>query len=161
MSRRKGRGPTPPKQWVEMRPAAYIPPADPELARLHLESRGGEPPELWKNDRYTVAVERYDDSQDVRYLSIRRNDRKAAHDWRDFQRIKNDIAGVEAEAVELYPAESRLMDTANQYHLWVMPRGVRWPIGFDIPRTVSGAAEATPYGAAQRDPDDQGATTPC
>lgn len=151
MARRKGRGPTPPKAWVEMRPATYIPPADPVLARLQLADRDGEPPELWMNDRYTVAVERWPGTDDVRYLSIRRNDRKPAHDWRDFQRIKNDIAGDEAEAVELYPAESRLMDTANQYHLWVAPRGVQFPIGFDIPRTVSGADDATPYGAKQRE----------
>jgi hypothetical protein len=29
----------------------------------------------------------------------------------------------------LYPAESRLMDNANQYHLWAAPPGVQWPIG--------------------------------
>jgi len=29
------------------------------------------------------------------------------------------IVGEEHEAFEVYPAESRLVDTANQYHLWV------------------------------------------
>ena len=54
------------------------------------------------------------------HLSIRRLDREAVHDWRDFQRIKNELVGPEHEAVELYPAESRLMDTANQYHVWAL-----------------------------------------
>jgi hypothetical protein len=36
------------------------------------------------------------------------------HDWRDLQRIKNQLVGPECEAVELYPAESRKVDTANQ-----------------------------------------------
>ncbi|MGH3430252.1 MAG: DUF7694 domain-containing protein, partial [Mycobacteriales bacterium] len=43
----------------------------------------------------------------VRHLSIRRQDRQAARDWRDFQRIKTEIAGPDTEAVELFPAEGR------------------------------------------------------
>jgi hypothetical protein len=39
--------------------------------------------------------------------------------WRDLQRIKNDLVGPECEAVQLFPAESRLVDTSNQYHLYV------------------------------------------
>ena len=33
------------------------------------------------------------------------------------------------EAVELYPAESRLVDNANQWHLWCVT-GFRFPFGF-------------------------------
>jgi hypothetical protein len=33
--------------------------------------------------------------------------------------------------VELFPAESRLVDTANQYHLWVMADAeYRFPFGY-------------------------------
>jgi hypothetical protein len=47
------------------------------------------------------------------------------------QAIKNGIVGEECEAVELYPAESRLVDTANQYHLWALPSDLmRFPFGF-------------------------------
>src|SRR5262249_13701026 len=53
------------------------------------------------------------------HLAIFRNDRQPVHDWRDLQRVKNDICGPEAEACEIYPAESRLCDRANTYHLWV------------------------------------------
>lgn len=52
------------------------------------------------------------------YLSIKRLDREPINDWRAMQKIKNSIVGPEWEAVEIYPAESRLVDTANQYHLW-------------------------------------------
>ena len=52
------------------------------------------------------------------YLSIKRLDREPINDWRAMQKIKNAIVGKEWEAVEIYPAESRLVDTANQYHLF-------------------------------------------
>jgi len=34
------------------------------------------------------------------------------------------------EAIELYPSESRLMDTANQYHLFVFPENYLIPFGW-------------------------------
>ena len=74
---------------------------------------------------------------DMIWLSIKRHDREAFHDWRIFQRIKNELVGVENEAVEIYPAESRKVDTANQYHLWVIKEpGIRFPFGFDDGRVV-------------------------
>jgi hypothetical protein len=52
-------------------------------------------------------------------------------DWRHFQRVKNEIVGSECEAVELYPAESRLTDTTNKYWLWaVADPTFRFPIGY-------------------------------
>jgi hypothetical protein len=52
------------------------------------------------------------------HLSIKRLDKEPIHDWRDLQEIKNMLVGKQYEAVELYPAESRRVDSANQYHLW-------------------------------------------
>jgi hypothetical protein len=68
---------------------------------------------------------------EVTWLSIKRRDRApvGVERFRDFQEIKNQLIGPEAEAVELYPAESRLVDTCNQYHLWVVS-GVFFPFGF-------------------------------
>ena len=69
----------------------------------------------------------------MKWLSIKRIDRKPIGDerFRDFQRIKNELVGPECEAVELYPAESRLVDTANQYHLWaVVEPAHQFPFGF-------------------------------
>jgi len=87
---------------------------------------------VWKNDVYTVAIR---DSEygfiPLKHLSIRRNDRETIHDWRDLQTIKNMLVGPEREGIEIYPAESRLVDTANQYHLWVFPIDDSLGIGFD------------------------------
>jgi hypothetical protein len=88
---------------------------------------------VYINSRYQVAVFRDRDLTDgVRayHLSIKRVDGAAIHDWREFQRIKNELVGDEAEGVELYPAESRLVDGANQYHLFCVLGGT-WPLGFD------------------------------
>ena len=73
--------------------------------------------------------------EQIRYLSIKRHDKEAVKDWRDFQDIKNQLCGEDSEAVELFPSETRLVDTANQYHLWVFPKGYILPFGM-IARAV-------------------------
>lgn len=107
---------------------------------------------ILKNNRFQVIVhpvKNDDDKVVLVHLSIRRLDRKPLRDWREFQRIKNEICGPEHEAVELFPAESRLVDQANQYHLWVLPPGVRFPFGFDAGRQVD-YSTAESIGAVQR-----------
>ena len=94
-----------------------------ELMRLNqIAAEFGVTPEdeVWLNSRYQVNVRHcYCDRDFVAHLSIKRIDKSAIHDWRELQRIKNEIVGPENEALEIYPAESRLVDTSNQYHLWV------------------------------------------
>lgn len=87
--------------------------------------------EVWANDIYDCQV-RYleNDHSGALHLSIKRFDRMIVRDWRHLQSIKNEIAGSEREAVELFPAESRLVDGANQTHLWVFPIGQAVPLGF-------------------------------
>jgi len=106
--------------------------------------------ELWINNRYTVIKRYMGDGEfgPLYHLSIRRNDRGVARDWRDFQRIKNELVGPEAEGVELYPAESRLVDTANQYHLWVLEKA-RMPFGWNQ-RLVTDAGSQLCPDAVQR-----------
>jgi len=41
--------------------------------------------------------------------------------WLEAQRIKNDIAGTSATAVEVYPPQGEVVDDADAYHLWVLP----------------------------------------
>ena len=65
------------------------------------------------------------------HLSFKRNDRAAVRDWRHFQAIKNEVAGPEREAVEIYPPESQLVDAANEYHLWVAPENAWLGMGFE------------------------------
>ncbi len=91
------------------------------------------------------------DLGDVAWLSIKRRDRDVIRDWRELQAIKNAIVGPEHEGFELYPAESRLCDTANQFHLFVfMQTTVRMPVGFAV-REVAGAEAAKAVGATQRE----------
>ncbi|HJZ57258.1 MAG TPA: hypothetical protein VKE74_19975 [Gemmataceae bacterium] len=105
-------GPSPTGEWEPLGPVG-------------LEEGGIE---VWTNDLYTVRMSRH--AAPLQYhLAICRNDRQPIHDWRDLQRIKNDLCGPEAEACEIYPAESRLCDRANTYHLWVLPPGVRFAFG--------------------------------
>lgn len=88
------------------------------------------------NDTYQVAI---DDNPsitsthwpDMYCLSIRRLDREVIRDWRDLQEIKNLLIGKEHEGFELFPAESRLVDSANQYYIFVFkdPK-MRLPFGF-------------------------------
>jgi len=91
---------------------------------------------VYKNDTYQVSMR--DLGEDFVHLSIKRIDREPIHDWRDLQAIKNELVGEECEGIELYPAESRLVDTANQYHLWVAKKSTfRFPFGFDSKRVVT------------------------
>lgn len=75
--------------------------------------------EAWGSDRYDVLVRRHPDGRV--HLSIKRNDRSPIRDWRHLQQIKNEILGPETAAVEVFPPESQLVDSANEYHLWHTP----------------------------------------
>ena len=112
----------------------------------------------WKNDVYTVIVRQGQDMppeynpqgmHNLVWISFRRNDRKPITDWRDKQEIKNQMLGAECEAVEIYPAESRLNDTANQYHMFGFnsPK-VQFPFGL-VNRLVTedtvGNSEQRPF----------------
>lgn len=92
------------------------------------------------NNLYQVNIrEEYNDfvEGNVVQLLIKRRDKHPIHNWRHFQQIKNELVGPENEGIELYPAESRLIDTANQYHLWVIADPTkRIKIGYDEGRLV-------------------------
>jgi hypothetical protein len=106
------------------------------------------PAAAWQNDRYLVLV--FERENGVTELSIRRQDRDYPRDWRHFQRIKNEILGPEREACELFPAESRLVDGANQFHLWALPEGERFPFGYNDGRSVVDANDPRTAGIGGR-----------
>ena len=116
--------------------------------------------EHWMNDIYLCSVDRYKVEEDAKRppiharVAITRHDKAAVHDWRHFQKIKNDIFGENCEAVELYPDESRLMDTANTYWLYVFIPDYRLPFGQQI-RQVEDADFAGTTGAVQRPFDEE------
>ena len=83
------------------------------------------------------------------------------HDWRHFQRIKNELCGPEREAIELYPAESRLVDTNNQFHLFVFEAEMTLPLGY-VKRDVADDVGGTSHQQRPFDdpPDDLNALGP-
>ena len=90
--------------------------------------------EIWVNDKYQVNGDRdYTGPTGAKFVwwSIKTHDSQPAHDWREYQQIKNEIVGPQSAAFEVYPAEERLVDTANQCHLWVCASPVtRTPVGW-------------------------------
>lgn len=98
---------------------------------------------LWFNSHYTVHRHLLEGTMEgAIHLSIRHNDRRAVRDWRHFQRIKNELAGKEREAIEIFPPESQLVDTANQYHLFVLPVGVSTPFTWNQGRHVDSTGQS-------------------
>ena len=93
--------------------------------------------EAWINTFYRVEVFR-DGAEIIRCLKIYaadevydpgNGDMRFRHNWEHMQQIKNDIAGEDAECFEVYPAQSRVVNTDNVYWLFVMPPGQRLPVG--------------------------------
>lgn len=132
--------------WKPLVPAA--------LHRQGVPVEPGPNTDAWVNDQYIVhrrTITSDNEGQPPMFhLSIRNQDHGARHDWRDFQRIKNQLAGEEYEGVELYPAESNKMDTANQFHIWAFPfhLGIGWEERMVTDHDVSSTHEP---GAVQRD----------
>ena len=69
------------------------------------------------NSRYQVLVN-FDDAPGwppMIHLRIKAHDKRCVRDWRDMQRIKNEIGGTEAEGGEREPEEGRLGDEGNEF----------------------------------------------
>lgn len=131
-------------RWKPLEPATVLPPSralvdqtmrdyscDENRARVLLDAYQ-KTCRMFRNDLYQVQVRQLDGGG-LFHLNIRRLDgAPIIRDWRHFQQIKNEILGPECEAVELYPAESRKVDTSNKYHLWgYADPAKRWTVGFD------------------------------
>jgi hypothetical protein len=63
------------------------------------------------------------------YLKVRRQDKKDGITWDQLQTAKNLIVGSDALAIEVYPPNDRLVNSANVRHLWVIPHKVAVLIG--------------------------------
>ena len=96
------------------------------------------PTHVYYNDLYDVQVFH---RLPFIHLHISRVDGLPCTNWEHFQQIKNEIVGPECEAAELFPAESRLINEGNEYHLWVHadPR-FRFPVACG-PRSVTAKIE--------------------
>lgn len=94
--------------------------------------------EHWDNSVYQVNCRRFQDGWPLGdgpwvEIGIAHAYGEAAHDFRDMQNIKNDICGPEWEALEVFPAESRLIDPSNYYYLYCVER---LPFGRFVGRTI-------------------------
>ena len=145
--------------WVSERSIpAHVRPWRPFAETIPLSPSGTPDSEVLKgteqffaNSHYLVFVRAMEsDNLEVphgMHLSMRTVENDTRHDWREMQRVKNELAGPDWEAVELYPAESRVVDAANQYHLWCVP--FRIGMGFEG-RFVRDADDPFSNGARQR-----------
>jgi len=104
--------------------------------------------DVWMNNRYQVRRRPAGTINGgvLTVLSIKRNDKKPIRNWRDLLWIKNQLCGDECEAVEVFPAMSKLVDTSNQYWLWVLPEGMSFGFGLgnDTPVIVDGDGTTEP-----------------
>ena len=92
---------------------------------------------IFLNSRYHVHLRRYPSetkgAPDLVHLSFKRVDQRTLVPYEDKIRIKDEIVHPECEGIELYPARSREVDTANQYHLWVIDSTLfRFPVRRDV-----------------------------
>ena len=116
--------------------------------------------EFWSNDEYVVKVYYPNNpthqfpNNKFTWLSIRNaKNTHHAHDWRDMQMIKNEICGEERTAVEIYPPMSKLVDTCNQFHLWVYPEDYKLDFGYNYQEIYPNAEiskEATAHYLAKK-----------
>jgi len=86
--------------------------------------------EGWNNNRYACWVSHEETEWGrVAHLWIRRHDSQPVRSWSDVQRIKREVLwdGRERVGVEVYPPDAEIVDQANMYHLWVMPKGFCLP----------------------------------
>jgi hypothetical protein len=132
------------RRWTETAPT------DPSGKVVADWNAGGE--RFFENSHYLVFVRPMvpsdSDTPPAFHLSMRTIENDTRHDWREIQRVKNELLGEDWEGIELYPAESRVVDTANQYHLWCFPFVL--PFGFAYGERGT-ADEASAIGAVQRD----------
>ncbi len=95
---------------------------------------------IYSNDVYQVNIYNADVEAgwpEMWWLSIKRFDGQIILDWRDVQQIKNELVGPGNEGVQMFPDENRLVDTANQYHIWVLKdERLRFPFGMKVERYV-------------------------
>ena len=94
----------------------------PQITDKVLDSQ--ESDETWGNDRYTVSIHFLDGKRDgFVEMGIHNHNRTPHVGWRHMQQIKNEVMGADREAVQIFPSEDRLVDTANEFWLYVYPTG--------------------------------------
>ena len=104
---------------------------------------------LFSNNLYVVTTERIEDDLFAEehyrwnmpvgwiHIVVGRKDKTVNIPFHHRQHIKNQVLGVECEAVEVFPAHSQMLDIGDMFHLWGCPDpDYRLPHGFGNPRSV-------------------------
>lgn len=96
-------------------------------------ARTGDLRSCWRNNVYSVQVfARATPHGEALQFAIRRHDDHEVQGWSDLQRIKDELAGPDALAIEMYPRAADVVDDANMRHLFVLPPGM------SVPFTIQG-----------------------
>lgn len=77
-------------------------------------------------------------------LMVQRIDAKDGLSWDLLQWVKGALGYGDREALELYPPDDRLINSANMRHLWMLPAGQCFPFGLDHERRTGGLALDAP-----------------
>ena len=70
----------------------------------------------WANDLYMATV--LHEPNGWAHITFKRNDGGTNVSWQEKQWLKSDVLGEDCEALELFPAESRVVETAGYHYLW-------------------------------------------
>jgi hypothetical protein len=81
----------------------------------------------FRNNRYTVMI--YDKvvtthGPAIQVLIENHTHTPIINHWKELQRIKNELFGINTTAIEYFPAESDLIDDHNIYWFFIYPEGV-------------------------------------
>lgn len=79
---------------------------------------------VWANQWFSVLgrpLAFADTEQTGWHLMIRNRPNTPVRSWHDLQRIKDELIGQHAVAVEVFPPRGEIVDQANLTHLWVVP----------------------------------------
>ena len=119
---------------------------EPCFVRSYVWQDGKRGPEYDVGD-YQVVVRRDwlgaepKDGRTYAMVQIARADGGSVVDWRHLQQIKTSVLGADWEAVEIFPAESRLKDPSNARYLWACKGAL--PFGLPGGRVVIDAHETS------------------
>lgn len=80
---------------------------------------------------YVVLVRDVETEWGTIQHAVMRNTDNTDIPWAEKQRIKNELFGKEAVALEVFPAMSELIDAADMYHIWVLPADFKLPFTID------------------------------
>lgn len=92
------------------------------------------PDQVFMNNLYMVHVFSLPDAggEEMALLMVRRHDTKPIpRHWAVMNKIKEDLVGDQL-ALEVYPTQAQLMDSANMYHLWVFLNDMEIPFGLHL-----------------------------